>query len=190
MNAVESIRKETAGAAEISHLSKEEQLVWLMEQYGDMIVRLAYTYVKQKQAAEDISQEVFISCYKGLDQFQKKAAYKTWLYRITVNKCKDYVNSWSYKHIHYKDLFNSILLKDPSPDFEGMDSGEKGVIFHKVLALPIKLREVIILHYYEDLSVNGISGLLAINSNTVKTRLHRARKKLKGSFEGDEMDDK
>ncbi|PLT31113.1 RNA polymerase subunit sigma [Peribacillus deserti] len=159
-----------------------------MEEYGDMIVRLAYTYVKQKQAAEDISQEVFISCYNSLDRFQKRAAYKTWLYRITVNKCKDYVNSWSFKHIHYKDYFSSILMRGTSKDSEGLDREEKEIIFKKVLSLPIKLREVIILHYYEELSVNEISSLLAINANTVKTRLHRARKQLKGLFEGDEID--
>lgn len=185
---VETIRKETLGTDEIRHMSNEQLLVWLMDKYGDMIIRLAYTYVKQKQAAEDISQEVFISCYNGLNQFQKKASYKTWLYRITVNKCKDYINSWSFKHIHYKD-FLSILIKDTLVNSEVMDREEKEIIFSKVLALPIKFREVIILHYYEDLSINEISELLAINSNTVKTRLHRARMKMKGFIEGDEIDE-
>ncbi|MBM7690844.1 RNA polymerase sigma-70 factor (ECF subfamily) [Peribacillus deserti] len=185
---VKMMRKETFCPAEISHLSKEQQLVWLMEEYGDMIVRLAYSYVKQKQAAEDISQEVFISCFNSLDRFQKKSSYKTWLYRITVNKCKDYVKSWSYKHIRYKDFFSSILMKNPSPDMQGMDREEKEVIFSKVLFLPIKLREVIIFHYYEEMSVNEISDLLSINSNTVKTRLHRAKKQLKGLLEGDGND--
>lgn len=185
---VEKIGEEISSSSEISHMSNEQLLVWLMEEYGNMIVRLAYTYVKQKQVAEDIAQEVFISCYNGLDRFQKKASFKTWLYRITVNKCKDYISSWSYKHIHYKDFFG-MLKKDTLVDSEVMDREKNEVIFNKTLALPIKLREVIILHYYEDLSISEISESLAINSNTVKTRLHRARKKLKVFFEEDEIND-
>ncbi|HYK73589.1 MAG TPA: sigma-70 family RNA polymerase sigma factor [Pseudoneobacillus sp.] len=171
---------------EIHHLSKEDQLIWLMEEYGDLIIRLAYTYVKQKQLAEDISQEVFINCYKNLDQFQNKSTYKTWLYRITANKCKDLLKSWSYKNIQYKDLIFSIIgggNQSVEADLEELE--EKDLIFNKVIGLPIKLREIVILHYYEYMSINEISDLLSLNANTVKTRLFRARNLLKLSFEED-----
>ena len=59
-------KETTSSPIEIHELTKEDRLRWLMEEYGDMVVRLAFTYVKQKQLAEDISQEVFISCYKSL----------------------------------------------------------------------------------------------------------------------------
>ncbi|MEH7009777.1 sigma-70 family RNA polymerase sigma factor [Neobacillus niacini] len=173
----------TSSPIEINQLSKEEQLSWLMEQYGDMVVRLAFTYVKQKQLAEDISQEVFISCFKNLETFQNKSSYKTWLYRITVNKCKDYFRSWSYRNISYQDLFRSIFPSSgPSVEAKILEGEEKEIIFEHVLALPIKLREVIILHYYEELSVNEISELLGLKSNTIKTRLHRAKKLLQSSL--------
>ncbi|WP_245602133.1 sigma-70 family RNA polymerase sigma factor [Peribacillus kribbensis] len=174
---------------EIHHLPREEQLVWLMGEYGDMIIRLAFTYVKQKQVAEDISQEVFISCYQSLDRFENRSAYKTWLYRITVNKCKDYLDSWSFKHIFYKDFFSSLLTKGAVfTENKLLDQENKEGIFKKVLALPVKLREVIILHYYEELSIKEIAGLLNLNANTVKTRLHRGRQQLKGFFEGGEAE--
>lgn len=169
-------------------LSKEDQLSWLMEEYGDMVVRLAFTYVKQKQLAEDISQEVFISCYKSLETFQNKASYKTWIYRITVNKCKDYFRSWSYKNIRYQDFFRSIFpTEGHTVESEILEGETKEIIFEQVLALPIKLREVIILQYYEELSVNEISELLSLKSNTVKTRLHRAKKLLQGSLKGEAL---
>ena len=94
---------------EVNHATKEEQLEWLMEQYGDLVMRLAYTYVKEKQIAEDISQEVFISCYKHLQHFERRSTYKTWIYRITVNKCKDYLKSWSYRNIYYRDKLQSFF---------------------------------------------------------------------------------
>lgn len=168
---------------QIEHLSIEERLVWLMEEYGDMVIRLAFTYVKQKQLAEDISQEVFISCYKNIDKFQNKATYKTWIYRITVNKCKDVLRSWSFKNLFYNHFISSLLMKGLSTETKMIAKEEKGIIFEKVLTLPIKLREVIILHYYEDLSINEIAELISLNSNTVKTRLYRGRSLLKNLFE-------
>jgi RNA polymerase sigma factor (sigma-70 family) len=155
-----------------------------MEEYGDMVIRLAYSYVREKQLAEDISQEVFISCFQSLEAFQNKASYKTWLYRLTVNKCKDLIKSWSYRNLFYKDIISSIMtLKTDSAETGLIDIEEKELIFEKVLLLPIKFREIIILHYYEDLSIHEISELLNINPNTVKSRLHRARKVLKISFQ-------
>ncbi|PLR89853.1 sigma-70 family RNA polymerase sigma factor [Bacillus sp. T33-2] len=180
--------KENSSLNDNNLSTKEELLVCLMEEYGDMVIRLAYTYIKQKQLAEDISQEVFISCYQNLDKFQKKAAYKTWLYRITVNKCKDHIKSWSFKNISYKDYFGSLLAGGTPPTESPLiDREEKEIIFEKVLNLPLKLREVIILYYYEELPISEITELLNINSNTVKTRLHRARNSLKNLFEGENI---
>jgi RNA polymerase sigma factor (sigma-70 family) len=165
--------------------SKDELLTWLMEEYGDMVLRLAYTYVKQKQLAEDISQEVFISCYHHLNRFENRSSYKTWIYRITVNKCKDTLRSWSYKNITYKDMLVS-LLKNGSKSTEAqlVDREEKEAIFEQVLHLPIKFREVIILFYYEELSIQEIAEMLNLNTNTIKTRLHRGRQALQVKMEG------
>lgn len=165
-----------------NQITKEEMLHRLMEEYGDMVIRLAYTYVKQKELAEDISQEVFISCYKNLETFRNKSTYKTWLYQITVNKCKDHFRRWSYRNISYHDFIRSVFASgDKSVESNIVDKENQEMIFEKVLSLPIKYREVIILHYYEALSINDISDLLGSNSNTVKTRLHRARNLL-GSY--------
>ncbi|MFP7296653.1 sigma-70 family RNA polymerase sigma factor [Neobacillus niacini] len=179
------VKKKEAASSPIqfNQLTNEDKLCWLMDEYGDMVVRLAFTYVKQKQLAEDISQEVFISCFKSLDTFQNKASYKTWLYRITVNKCKDYFRSWSYRNISYQDLFRSIFPSgEKSAENNMVEKEEREIIFERVLKLPIKLREVIILQYYEELTVNEISELLGLKANTVKTRLHRAKKLLQSSL--------
>ncbi|MBY0147378.1 sigma-70 family RNA polymerase sigma factor [Neobacillus niacini] len=177
-------KKEAASSpVQFDQLTKEDKLSWLMDEYGDMVVRLAFTYVKQKQIAEDISQEVFISCYKNLETFQNKSSYKTWLYRITVNKCKDYFRSWSHRNISYQDFFRSIFPSgEKSIESNILDKEERELIFERVLKLPIKLREVIILQYYEELTINEITELLGLNSNTVKTRLHRAKKLLQSSL--------
>jgi RNA polymerase sigma factor (sigma-70 family) len=186
---VKNIKQVPLSQTEVQPVSNEEQIASLMEEYGDMVMRLAYTYVKQTQLAEDISQEVFISCYQNLHQFEHKSSYKTWIYRITVNKCKDLLRSWSYKNIYYKDLLSSIFSNGTkSTESSMVESEEKEEIFQKVLSLPVKFREVIILYYYEECSVSEIAELLKISANTVKTRLHRARIALKG-FLKEEIED-
>ncbi|MBH0171537.1 sigma-70 family RNA polymerase sigma factor [Fictibacillus sp. 18YEL24] len=87
-------------------LSRDELLIWLMDEYGKRLVRLAFMYVKNEQLAEDIVQDVFEKCYKNLDRFQKKSSYKTWLYQITVNSCKDKLKSWSYRNMIFMDFFS------------------------------------------------------------------------------------
>jgi DNA-directed RNA polymerase specialized sigma24 family protein len=127
-------RKEAASSPiQFDQLTQEDKLSWLMDEYGDMVVRLAYTYVKQKQIAEDISQEVFISCYTNLDTFKNKSSYKTWLYRITVNKCKDYFRSWSYRNMSYQDFFRSIFPSgEKSVESNILDKEERELTFEKV----------------------------------------------------------
>ncbi|OZU87166.1 RNA polymerase subunit sigma [Virgibacillus indicus] len=155
-----------------------------MEKYGDMVLRVAFTYVKERQLAEDLSQEVFIRCYQSLDAFENCSSYQTWLYRITVNYCKDYVKSWSFRN-----LIPYSLIKRNGQEFDSvasmvMKKEDNDALFLQVLKLSVKLREVLVLYYYEDLAVEEIADVLDLNPNTVKSRLHRARKSLKYHMEG------
>jgi len=167
-----------------SNLSREERLEWLMKEYGDQVTRLAFTYMKQKQLSEDIAQEVFIKCYENLESFRHESSYKTWLYRITVNLCKDKLRSWSFRHIILTEFFSKTKSTNKSPEMELVGLENKQLIAEKILSLPVKYREVIILYYYEEMSYNQISTLLDLRLQTIKSRLHRARLLLKKSLEG------
>ncbi|GIO28305.1 RNA polymerase subunit sigma [Ornithinibacillus bavariensis] len=174
---------------EANELSKEQRLELLMNQFGRDVVRLAFTYTKEKQLAEDIAQEVFIRCYQNLDVFRHESSYKTWVFRITINLCRDYFRSWNYKHITISDIFNKLSFTNRTPETEYMNLEKNRVIGEKVLALPLKYREVIILYYYEEMSYNQISKLLNMSQQTIKSRLHRARLKLQKSLEKGELDE-
>jgi RNA polymerase sigma factor (sigma-70 family) len=164
--------------------TNREVLVDLMQRYGDMVLRVAFTYVKERQLAEDISQEVFIRCYQSLDTFKNKSSYQTWLYRITVNYCKDYVRSWSYRHLIPQAIVKEEERKVDSIDSQVVRKEENDLIFSEVLNLSVKLREVLILYYYEELTIEEVANILSVKPNTVKTRLHRARKSLRFHIEG------
>ncbi|WP_099354073.1 sigma-70 family RNA polymerase sigma factor [Fredinandcohnia onubensis] len=169
---------------DIKYMDNEEKIKWLMDEYGQNVIMLAYTYVNQKQLAEDIAQEVFIKCYEKLDSFRHESSYKTWLYRITINKCKDVLRSSSYKYLIFTDYIRSKKLIH-SAESESIHNEEKLLIAKQVMALPVKLREVIILYYYQDLKTAEIAEMLNSNISTVKTRLHRARNILEKTLKGE-----
>ena len=159
----------------------------LLDEHGTDLKRLAYFYVKDHALAEDILQDVFISCYKNIDNFRMESSYKTWLVKITINKCKDTLKRWSFRNLIFKEKIRSVDIELKSPESIFVENEEDVFLFEQVMKLPINYREVIILFYYEELHIEEISKLLGIKENTVKTRLHRARKKLKEMLKGSGM---
>ena len=151
---------------------KQEYIEQLIEEYGDMVFRLAISRVKSKEEAEDIFQEVFIKIYEKMPEFVSKEHEKYWIIRVTINLSKNILkSSWHRK----------IMPLDKEITFE--DKEERDVYF-EVLRLPLKYRTILQLYYYENFKIEEIAEILKINSNTVKTRLRRAREKLKINLEG------
>ncbi|WP_317987114.1 sigma factor [Sutcliffiella rhizosphaerae] len=86
---------------------KNHLLEKVMLEFGDQHARLAYSYVKDKETAKYIVQNVFVKCYTKLNEFRHESSLKTWLYRITINECKDYLKSWNYRKTRLLDLYQS-----------------------------------------------------------------------------------
>ncbi len=155
-----------------------ELLRELIDDYAEQIKRLAYTYVKNWAVADDITQEVFISCFKNIAHFRGDSSYKTWLFKITVNRCKDYLKSKWFRSMI--PLRGDEKLKTVASLDDGLIQKSEGEeISQKVLSLSVKYREVIILFYYEDLSLQEIEELTGIKTETIKTRLRRAKLQLR-----------
>lgn len=160
-------------------LSEDEILHDLMILYGQDLLYLSYTYLKDKHLAEDAVQDVYIRCYNHLAKFRHDSSVKTWLYKITVNRCKDMLRGSSYRNINFNP-FRMHLEKSNEPSIEDqfIKKRDSEALSRKVLELPVKYREVIILFYFEDLAIQDISSLLNLKVNSVKSRLHRGRKQL------------
>jgi RNA polymerase sigma-70 factor (ECF subfamily) len=126
---------------------------------------------------------VFISCYHHLDYFRYESSYRTWLMKITVNKSKDALKKWSFRNLISKAEIDPILIEWNTPESDTVTGMEKKELIQEVLKLPIKLREVIILFYYKEFTIEEIGSILDLNESTVKTRLFRAREKLKKMLE-------
>ena len=174
------IKKGGERMAEFSEAEKIALVEKAMVQYGEEIKRLIFTYVRDFAVVDDLFQEVFIIVYYNLDSFRGESELKTWIYRIAINKSKDYLRSFSTRLKNLMKLQSSSVAEQAANTemvvMEGESQSELGAL---VLQLPIKYREIIILFYYKEFSVEEISDILHMNKNTIKTRLNRGRSKLK-----------
>lgn len=148
----------------------------IMNEHTEYLLRIAFLYVKDWPAAEDIVQDVFISYYEKFEQFEERSSLKTYLSIITVNKCKDYLKSWRYR---MQILTNSFTTKPKNIPNRLILQDEKLELADAVLQLPLKYREVIFYYYFEELSIIEVANQLNLSDNTVKTRLRKARLLLK-----------
>ncbi|CAI8825555.1 RNA polymerase sigma-70 factor, ECF subfamily [Bacillus sp. IT-79MI2] len=172
----------TAEAFEIE--DKEDLIDEIMNKYGQEILQLVYSYVNNKEVAEDLTQDIFVKCYKSLHTYKGKSNVKTWLWRIAINHCKDYIKSWyNKKVIVTEDEFTYIGIQKESVEQTVIQNAEDRRLASAVMNLPIKYREVIYLFYYEELPIKDIAMVIEVKENTIKTRLKRAKELLKKGLE-------
>ncbi|RXI98603.1 sigma-70 family RNA polymerase sigma factor [Anaerobacillus alkaliphilus] len=168
-----------------SSMDKDDAIEQLMTQYGEEIKRLIYTYTKNWAQADDLTQDVFVQIYMKLDQFTGKSAIRTWIYSIAINRCKDFKKSWHFKNMQlFEKVISFTKADNRTPEVEAIQKDDDNFLMDKVMSLPIKYREVILLFYYKEFSVEEISVVTGINQGTVKTRLKRAREKLHTLYMG------
>ena len=160
-------------------MNRDEVVELLMNEYGETIKRLVFTYIKDYSLTEDLTQEIFLTVYLKLDTFAGRSSIKTWVFTIAINKCKDYLRSWHYRKISYTNNLLDFIGTNKGPENNLLDQSDRAELVKEILKLPIKYREVIILFYYKEFSIHDISVLLSISDSTVKVRLHRGREKLK-----------
>ncbi|WP_339213634.1 sigma-70 family RNA polymerase sigma factor [Solibacillus sp. FSL W8-0372] len=165
------------------------QLEQFVRTHGEELLRLSYTYVKNKEMAEDIVQDVLLKAYEQQDKFRGDASYRTYLYRMTINRSYDYLRSWSYKNTVLTNKIQEIFQVTKSTEQQVFEQNDNRLLGNAVLDLPVKYREIIILFYYKELKIDEIAELLSISDNTVKTRLKRGREKLRKQLEGGEWVD-
>jgi RNA polymerase sigma-70 factor, ECF subfamily len=164
---------------------KEKILDEIMKSYGQEVLQLVYSYVKDRVTAEDLVQEIFVKCYSHLHTYNRKSMVKTWLWRIAINHCKDYLKSWYNRKV-------IVSENETASNIDGGKSVEETVISEEedlqlvsaTMNLPVKYREVIYLYYFEEMTIKEVSQVTNQNLNTVKTRLKRAKEILKEQLGG------
>ena len=168
---------------DIRQLTTEE----IVEQYADMVYRVAVNETGNRTDAEDVFQEVFLRLVKYRDRITTKEHLKAWLIRVTTNCARKHTgSSWSKKVVYFNEEENDIKPDENAVSaYEEVENADSSLT-KAVSKLPERYRIVVYLFYYEEHSVAEIARILGEKESTVKSRLHRAREMLKIKLEGEE----
>lgn len=150
----------------------ENTIKEFMDIYGNNILRMCFLYVKDYHIAEDITQETFIKVYEKYHTFKKNSDINTWIVSIAINQCKMFLRKHKLDTINLDDI--SITYTESF-----LQNEQSRIILEEIYKLPKKYLDVIVLYYYQDLKIEEISKILKITQSAVKSRLKRAKEKLK-----------
>ncbi|OGB99695.1 hypothetical protein A2V82_01115 [candidate division KSB1 bacterium RBG_16_48_16] len=145
----------------------------LIDAYYEQVYAFLFSFCKNKETAEDLTQETFIKVWNSLHGFSGASRASTWLYRIAYNTFID----WRRRQKTFYTLDERHDTPIDAVPFD--DVAEK--LFHNLRTLPEKQREVIVLHYQHDLTYGEIARILEIPQGTVKSRLNAALESLRRS---------
>jgi len=150
----------------------------LVEKHQTMLLRMCYLYLHDVQLAEDAVQETFIKAVRAWDSFRGESSARTWLTRIAMRTCMDMRRSFWFRRVDRR--VTPEMLPDRAQEAEESESA----LTLTVMNLPKKEREVILLYYYQDLTMKDIADTLGVTQPTVSYRLRRAKEKLRRELEG------
>ena len=141
-------------------------------------MRVCFLFLKDRQLAQDASQETFIKAWRALDSLREDGAEKAWLMKIAVNTCRNMVRN------RYFRMVDRSVSTDDLPEPSSVDRQEDDSLLKEVMNLPDKYRQVVVLYYYQELTAEETAQALGVPAATVRTRLKRARESLKARLEG------
>lgn len=158
----------------------------LVQRHQHRVFAVARGIIKRQEDVEDIAQQVFVKAYFSLKRFDQRAAFSTWLYKITVNECWDLLRKRKARPLVYEADFSD----EQSSQFSAIERrAENGPDTSERLAMRQRLdtmldqleprdRAMLVLKEVEGFSVDEIAESLGLNANTVKVRLFRARRRI------------
>jgi len=159
----------------------------LVSRYQNKVFSTAYNYTRDYEEAKDLTQEIFIKVYNNLGNFQNKAQFSTYLFRIAVNRCIDWTRKKRAKTISILscqdeddvDVYDFIADCGSNPEEILLRQENADIIRAEINKLPEIYRTVMIMYYFQDFSPQEIADILKVPRKTIDTRLFRARKFIK-----------
>ena len=182
---------------EMKHLSDQElmRLVQagdfspaseIYDRYSSRIYNFAYRFLRNSEAAEDATQEVFVKMLKHANQFNGEAKLSTWLFSIAANWCRDYLRKGDNKPKDSDEVLVTLPASATDSPLHRLEQRENEIRIQKALAvLTPDQREAILLSRYQGLSYAEIAQISGCSEGAVKTRVFRAMETLKKALAGD-----
>ncbi|MFX4262198.1 RNA polymerase sigma factor [Pelotomaculum propionicicum] len=155
----------------LSQSGDNEAFAQLVRKYSPDAYRTAFMVLRDRNEVEDVVQESFLTCYRKIKSFRMESSFKTWLYRIVVNRCYDRLR----KRNREIDALNkmSLNLRNVSDDINGIES--RLDLREVIQGLRPEHRLVLTLYYGMDFGVQKVADMLGVPVGTVKSRLNSAR---------------
>ena len=152
----------------------------LVDRYKDLVYTLTLRMLKNREEAEEVSQDTFIKAYKSMGRFKGDSKFSTWIYRIAYNTSLDRLKK---NRKHFNDVaideFTEHQVKTMDNALSQLENEERNQAIQKCLAqLPSDDAFILTLYYFEDQSLDEISKVIGLTPNNVKVKLFRSRKKL------------
>lgn len=154
----------------------------IVTQYSSALTRLCFLYLRDVHLAQDAVQDTFLKVYRSYGQFDASASEKTWVMRIAINVCKDYLRSAWHRRVNVVEALDEVPC-------EGPERAADDSLLTEVMRLKPRYREVVLLFYYQDMKISEIARVLGAPESTVAVRLKRARELLRRRLEGWYADD-
>lgn len=152
---------------------REQRLIALMSRHKTQLMRMAYMYLGDAALAEDAVQETFLKAYVHLHRFRGESSEATWLTRICINVCKDQRRTAWFRHRQ------QALPLESAPDAGQEDALPDDTVLKAVMSLPEKDKQVILLRYYQEMTVPDVAKVLHITVSSATSRLNRAKAHLR-----------
>lgn len=149
-------------------LGTDDYISAAIEENADMVRRICFLYLKNIADVEDVFQEVFLKFFLNYSSFESDEHQKAWLCRVSFNKCKDLCKSFWHRRV--------VSIEGIDIPYENVEQYE---LIKAVRELPADQKEVIYLHYYENLTIPEVAEIMKKNINTVYSTLRRAKAQLK-----------
>jgi len=154
------------------------QFTDLVNTYQLSLLRMCCLRLGDAELAKDAVQETFLKAYKALPSFRGECSLQSWLMRIAINTCRDMQRSWWHRHVN-----RNVIPEEMKAACEPV-SDDAITVSQAIAALPVKLREVVLLYYYQNMQLDEIAQTLLISPSSVSGRLKRARNKLRIALKG------
>ena len=149
----------------------------MVRTYSDMVYKIAYRYMSNPADAEDVYSETFLTYFKKEREFESEEHRKAWLIRVTINCAKEMLT----RHGRFDEELDEGRTGEEAAE---TSSDEILSLREAIEKLPPHQKEVICLHYLQDVPIKQIAEILGKNENTVKVTLMRAREALRQYLEG------
>ena len=152
----------------------------LVERYKDLVFTLCLRMLKNREEAEEVSQDTFIKVYRSINRFKGNSKFSTWIYKVCYNACLDRLKK---NKKHFNDVpinqFTQHEIKTIDNALDNLEQEEYNKSIQDCIALlPKDDAFLLTLYYFEELSLEEISKTVGLTANNVKVKIYRSRKKL------------